>query len=204
MKHNWILDNGHGGLVDGEYTTCPDFTEDPSTWHKMHIHDGKPFYEGVFNRLVVDEISLLLSIENIEHQVLVPEHIDIPLGERAYEVNDQVNQGKSCILVSIHGNAFNGMVQGYEVFAMSNASMAVGDVFAEEMNKEFPERKMRWGSGRKTKYKNLFLLRETNCRAVLTENFFFDNPDDCNLMSSKEGIHRIAKAHVEAIKRIEG
>ena len=49
MRYNWLLDNGHGGILDGVYTTAP---------NKMHIFDdGLTVYEGDFNRKIVERIA---------------------------------------------------------------------------------------------------------------------------------------------------
>ena len=39
--------------------------------------------------------------------------------------------------------------------------------------------------------------------ALLTENFFFDNPEQAKIMMSEEGQKKIAQAHINAILRIE-
>ena len=51
---------------------------------------------------------------------------------------------------------------------------------------------------------DFYILRNTKCPAVLTENFFMDNPVDCKLMLSDDGRQRIAEAHYWAIRKIAG
>ena len=203
----FILDNGHGGIVNRKYTTCPNYTNNPKTWHKMHIHYGKPIYEGVFNREVVKAIADMCIEEAIDFHVLVPEDEDISLTERVRRVNEIVKEEDvECILVSIHGNAFNSIAMGFEVFTTKGDTPAdpIAEVFAEEMESKFPEKVMRWDltDGYKDKEANFKILRETSCPAILTENFFFDSPVDARVMMSKEGINRIAEAHVKAMLRI--
>jgi N-acetylmuramoyl-L-alanine amidase len=74
------------------------------------------------------------------------------------------------------------------------------------MKKEFPEMNMRpdYSDGDPDKEEDFYVIRHTVMPAVLTENFFMDrlNPD-CELMMSKDGVKRIASAHVKAIKKIE-
>ena len=38
--------------------------------------------------------------------------------------------------------------------------------------------------------------------AILTENLFYDNPEDIEVMKSEKGIEILAKIHIEAIKEI--
>jgi N-acetylmuramoyl-L-alanine amidase len=46
---------------------------------------------------------------------------------------------------------------------------------------------------------NFYVLKHTNCPAVLTENFFQDNKDDVDYLLSDEGFHAIVRTHVEGI-----
>ena len=47
--------------------------------------------------------------------------------------------------------------------------------------------------------KNFYLLRNTYAAAVLTENLFYDNPDDLAFLESEEGQKAIVALHVEGI-----
>ena len=49
---------------------------------------------------------------------------------------------------------------------------------------------------------NFYVLKHTVMPAVLTENLFYDNPEDCEIMKSEAGLDAIAKIHVEAIKEV--
>ena len=44
-----------------------------------------------------------------------------------------------------------------------------------------------------------YLLRHTNCPAVLTENLFMDNPADCAFLLSEEGQQSLVDLHVDGI-----
>ena len=46
---------------------------------------------------------------------------------------------------------------------------------------------------------DLYVLNNTNCPAVLTENLFQDNKKDVDYLLSGAGIHNIARLHVEGI-----
>lgn len=206
---NWILDAGHGGIdEDGRYTTCPNYDPfDETTWHKMHIHGGKPIFEGEFNRRVVDAIAAKLVNESVNFILLTPDCEDVNLEERVKEANSFYKTDKSCIFVSVHGNAFNTSAKGFEVFTSKGEtrSDAIAEIFAVEMAKMFPSKVMRWDLTDKDKDKeaNFYVLKNTDMPALLTENFFFDNPEDAKLMMSDEGVDRIAQAHVNAILKIE-
>lgn len=209
MKYHWLLDNGHGGVDDsGNYTTCENYVKnDPTTWYKMHIHSGVPIYEGEFNRRVVDEIATQLWSLGIDYTLINPEVDDISLKERVNRVNSFHKRDKRCILVSVHGNAFNGTAKGFEVFTSKGqtGSDSIADIFAVKMSLMFPKKVMRWDLSDKDKDKeaNFYILKNTSCPAILTENFFFDNKEDAALMMSDEGVKQIAQAHVNAIINIE-
>jgi N-acetylmuramoyl-L-alanine amidase len=47
---------------------------------------------------------------------------------------------------------------------------------------------------------NFYVLRNTNCAACLSENFFQDNRSDVAFLLSEEGKDAIVRTHVEAIK----
>ena len=204
----FLLDNGHGGVLNGTYLTCPNY--DPkksSTWHKMWIHDGVPIYEGEFNRLLVDEIFKQSRDYDFDLVNLVPEVEDVSLKERVNRANSYYETiTKDCIFVSIHGNAFNTSATGIEVFTSKGetASDPIAEVIAISLSKWFPNQAMRWdlSDGDKDKEANFYVLKNTDCPAVLTENMFFDNPKDAEIMMSGEGVVKLAKAYVEAFNKI--
>jgi N-acetylmuramoyl-L-alanine amidase len=208
MRYHYLLDNGHGGVINGIYTTCPNYNpKDPKTFRKMYIHNGVPIYEGEFNRIIVGLIAKELKKLGIKFSLITPELQDIPLQDRVKRANDYYNQDKNCIFVSVHGNAANTQAKGFEVFSSigQTRSDAVAEVFATEMEKAFPGRTMRWDLSDKDKDKesDFYVLSKTNMPAILTENFFMDNLEDAKIMMSKEGQERIAQAHVSAILKIE-
>lgn len=205
----FLLDNGHGGVTkEGVYTTCPNWKkDDPSTWHKMWVHDDVPIYEGEFNRLLVDEIFKQSRDYDFDLVNLVPEVEDVSLRERVNRANSYYETiTKDCIFVSIHGNAFNTSATGIEVFTSKGETESdpIAEVIAISLGKWFPSQAMRWdlSDGDKDKEANFYVLKNTDCPAVLTENLFFDNPSDAEIMMSEEGVVKLAKAYVEAFNKI--
>ncbi|MCP4501287.1 MAG: N-acetylmuramoyl-L-alanine amidase [Deltaproteobacteria bacterium] len=194
---HWIIDNGHGGIVGGKYVTAP---------AKMHtFEDGFKVYEGVFNRSVVAKLAYMLTTEGIPFTLCVPENNDVSLTERKRRTNEiNINKGGNTVFVSVHGNAGGGT--GFEVFTTRGETKAdpIATVFFNELQKEFPGKRMRPDvtDGDVDKEANFTVLM---CKppAVLTENLFFDNRADAELMMSDDGQNRIAAAHFEAIKMID-
>lgn len=209
-KYLWLLDNGHGGLINDNgkeiYTTAPNHTNNPNTWKKMYIHeDGTKIYEGDFNRKVVDKLTKMLIHEQITYKLICPELEDISLGERVRRADELHRIHKNCIFVSVHGNAGKGT--GFEVFTSvgQTKSDEIAEVFIKEMEKIFPNKTKRvdLSDGDQDKEAQFYVLRKTDCPAILTENFFMDRLDDCKLMLSDEGQMKIAQAHFNAILKVE-
>lgn len=193
---HWIIDNGHGGMINGKYVTAP---------AKMYTFpDGFKVCEGVFNRSVVAKLAYMLTTEGIPFSLCVPENKDISLTERKRRTNEiNLNRGGNTIFLSVHGNAGGGT--GFEVFTTRGETKSdpIAAVFFDELRKEFPGKRMRSDitDGDVDKEANFTVLM---CQppAVLTENLFFDNRSDAELMMSDDGQNRISKAHFEAIKKI--
>lgn len=195
-----LLDAGHGGIINGKYTTAP---------KKMYKHgDDFVFYEGVFNREVVVKIKDMLKLDNISFIDIVSTNEDISLEERVNRANDLYKSYKrkyKILYISVHGNAGGGT--GLELYTSRGETKSdkYGQIIGEQMIKTFPDEKFRpdFIDGDLDKESNFYVLKHTYCPAVLTENFFFDRFKDALLMQSKIGQKNIAKAHVKAIKIFE-
>lgn len=196
-KYLWLLDNGHGGIIDGLYQTSGKRSE---RWS-----DGSILYEGEFNRSIVNRLTEKLAQERINYVNIAPEHEDISLNERVKRANAFHEQSK-CIFVSVHSNAGGG--RGYEIFTSKGQTKSddVATIFFNNFKQEFTEAKMRQDSydGDVDKEANFYVLKNTRMPAVLSENFFMDNEHECKTyLMTPNGRDRIAKAHFDAIREIE-
>ena len=184
-----ILDNGHGKETPGKRSPV---------WG-----DGKQLFEWEFNRAIVNGIIEKLKELGIPFYNLVPEDIDIPLGDRCRRANTLYKKDRNCVLISIHANAGGGT--GWECWTSvgQTKSDEYATIMCEQFKKDFPDQRMRFASAAKfDKESNFYILKNTNCPAVLTENFFMDTEKDCRFIMSEEGREKIINAHVEAIKII--
>lgn len=193
MKKTILIDNGHGGVIGGV----------PQTSGKRSPDFGKGIlYEGVTNRLIAKKLIALLQTGGFPVVELVPEIIDISLGERVKRINKY--KADEAVLVSLHSNAGDEKASGWEIFTTVGKTNA--DAFATaicgEMKKAFPKAKFRTetADGDPDKEIDFFIIKKANCPAVLVENFFFTNKEDYLLLLSEEGQDKIAKAIFEAIK----
>jgi len=188
MEKVIILDNGHGIDTNGKRSPIWD--------------DGTQLFEWDFNRQIVRKIANHLRASHIPYHVLVPEENDVSLKERCVRAN---KFSKDSLLISVHGNAFNGQAHGYEVFTSEGLTKSdpISQVFFEEMKDMFPDKKMRtdYSDGYADKEARFTIITKTKMPAVLTENFFFDNEEDCKLMMSEKGQDMIALAHFNAITK---
>ena len=190
-----ILDNGHGGIIDGEYVT--EGKRSP-IWD-----DGSQLFEGVFNRKVVAGIIQHLEAFGIPYVNLVDTNEDVSLTKRVRDANKIGNS----IYISIHANAANYKASGFEVWTSPGETKSdqYATIMAEEFQKEFPDMRLRtdYSDGDVDKEAKFYVLTKTKMPAILTENFFMTNERECReILMTDEGINKIVRFHVEAIKRM--
>ena len=174
--------------------------------------DGK-FKEYKYSREVCKAVSD--TLKDMGYPVFIDVEADdlgLPqakeLATRCKIVNDLVKQHKDCIYVSIHVNAaasdgqwHNGT--GWEVYTTPGKTKA-DDLATHIFNAakyNLKDKKLRTdlSDGDPDKEANLYVLKHTNCPAVLTENFFQDNKDDVKFLLSDEGKKKIIDIHVNGI-----
>ena len=148
-----------------------------------------------------------LRKKGIDAERIVKEDTDVPLSERCRRANAIYKEtGKKAILISIHCNAVGSGVswmdaRGWSVFVSNNASAnskklaTVLCEMAESMNLQVrrPAPKQPYWE------QNLAICRDTNCPAILTENFFQDNKEDVEYLLSREGKEVITQIHIDGI-----
>ena len=197
-NYKWLLDAGHGGIVNGKYTTAPA--------KKFKFSDGFEVYEGVTNRQITSKLVNLLHNEGIDFGLVYDEHLDTPLSERVAIADRVYAKNPNSIYLSIHSNAGGG--KGFEVYTSKgqNKSDAVAHLFCtkymEHFSSRFPLRKD-LTDGDADKEEDFYVLRKTDCPALLVENLFFDNREEAEFLISEVGQMAIAQCLFEAIKECE-
>lgn len=132
------------------------------------------------------------------------------LAMRVNYVNElcRQNGANNVIYVSVHLNAAGADDQwhsgtGWEV--LTSPGKTKSDVLAtclyEAAKKNLRGIKLRTDNsdGDPDKEANLYVLTNTKCPAVLTENLFQDNKKDVEYLLSEEGRHNIVRTHIEGI-----
>ena len=191
----WIFDNGHGGIIDGVYQTAG---KRSPLWP-----DGEILYEGEFNRGIVNRLVKLCNDIGIECVNLVDTQKDVPLSDRTTSANNIANAtDKPCIYVSIHANGFSDeTANGWSVYTSEGKTKSdeIAKILLNKATAEFPGEYMRGA-----KESNFYVLRNTSMPAILSENFFMTNSDNCHkYLLSESGRDRIAKIHLQMIEQIE-
>lgn len=168
--------------------------------------DGR-FLEYLFNRQVADLVMERLQARGIDAALVVTETNDITLRTRVMRVNkvcDREGSG-NVLLLSIHANAAGSgrewmNATGWECYTTpgKTGSDALAECMYTSFAMMFPSKKMRrdLSDGDSDKESSLYLLTKTKCPAVLLENFFFDNRDECAWLLQPATRERIAAAIV--------
>ena len=171
--------------------------------------DGS-FLEYLWNRQIADLVIARLVTRGVDASLVVTETNDIPLRTRVMRVNKFCDQlGKdNVILVSIHSNAAgNGSAwmnaKGWSCYTSpgKTGSDEFAECFYDAFSRAFPERRMRRDltDGDSDYEENFYILAKTKCRAVLLENFFYDNREECAWLQLRTTKERIADAIVSGL-----
>jgi N-acetylmuramoyl-L-alanine amidase len=188
-----LLDPGHGNNTFGKRSPL---------WS-----DGTQLFEWEFNRNIVKRINNELLRLDIKSIIIVPEAIDISLTVRCQRANKLAQKYPGSFLVSVHGNAGENPNEGtgWEIWTSpgETESDKIATILFESAKVNLAGWKMRsdMTDGDPDKESKFAMLTKTICPAVLTENLFYDNEDDCRFMLSEEGRGLIAKLHVDGIKK---
>lgn len=185
-----ILDNGHAKKTAGKCS--PD----------------KSFYEWKFNREIAIALEQKLKSDGYSvHRIVTEDIEDIPLSERVKRANNICDKygAKNCIFISIHANASGNNwsnASGSCVFVAkqsSQLSKELAQLFYAEVaqagfagNRCVPQQKY-W-------MENFYVIKNTKCPAILTENLFYTNKADLAILQSSEGKEKIVAMHEKAIK----
>lgn len=189
-----LIDNGHGENTKGKQSP-----------------DGR-LKEWKWSREIAKRLVSALLAKGVDARLLTPEDEDISITTRVNRANSicRTAGAKNVLLVSVHNNAGanGGWVNstGFSVFCSKNASenskrCARGFTklaIERDMcgNRSVPSARYwtwSWTSN------DIGILKNSNCPAVLTENFFMDNREDLEYLLSETGKQEIVELHVDAI-----
>lgn len=183
-----LIDNGHGSNTPGKCSP-----------------DGR-LKEYAYAREIAVRLEAELRKRGIDAERIVKEEIDVPLSERCRRANQY--KASDTILVSIHCNAAgNGsswmQARGWEAWTSVGQTKAdkLADCLYAAAEQHLPGMEMRkdMSDGDADKESSFYILKQTRCPAVLTENLFQDNKEDVDFLLSEEGKRAIVGLHVQGI-----
>jgi N-acetylmuramoyl-L-alanine amidase len=172
-------------------------------------HGGKDFGamgNDLHEKDVVLEIAMRIKkglSAYKDAQVLLSREKDkfLTLDERT----DIANDWRADVLISIHNNSFKDKTaKGFESFIysgnVSSGTIAFQNVLHAEIMREIGAEVEERGKRRA----NFHMLRESNMKAVLTENLFLSNASDANLLKSSSFRQKIANGHIMGVVKFLG
>ena len=171
--------------------------------------DGK-FLEYLWNRQIADLLLDRFMIMGIDASLVVTETNDISLSTRVQRVNRLCSKvgASNVILLSIHSNAAGDgskwmSAQGWSCYTSKGdtKSDVIAECLYDAFEAEFADRKIRkdMSDGDRDWEENFYVLAKSKCPAVLLENYFYDNRDECAWLLKDETKERIADAIVKGI-----
>jgi len=196
-RYMWCIDSGHGALTSGKRSPV--------------LPDGRQLLEYEFNRDISSRIFSQLDDLGVPYFNVVPEtQIGNFLTERVNRVN-RLSSALPKLFVSIHANAgpaptlqdfTDDRARGIETWHYHGSTIGrrMAAVFQRHLIAEtgFVNRHLR-----SKVTGQFFVLRATRMPAILTENGFYNNRFDLQIMLTDEFRQTIADAHVAAIMEIE-
>lgn len=187
----FLIDNGHGSNTAGKRSP-----------------DGS-LREWSYTRDIASRIVALLTEAGHKAQLVTPEAEDVALSERVRRINKEclMRGASNVVAVSIHVNAAPGddkewhNARGFCAFVCRDASVRSKHL-AQLLTNNAHEAGMkgnRWTPFCGYWTQDLYICKHTKCAAVLSENLFMDNREDCAFLLSEEGRATVARVHVDAL-----
>lgn len=205
-----LIDNGHGVNTAGKKS--PD----------------KQLLEYKYNREIAIQLVAELKAKGYDAERIVTEETDISLGERCRRVNAICNKigTANVILISVHVNAAGSggvwrSAGGWSAYTtrgvtksdaiatkLYEAAKVSLSAYAEALeagkktglydSKQRPFR-TDYQDGDADHEADFYIIKNTKCPAVLTENLFMDNKTDMAFLLSEAGRKAIVDLHVNGI-----
>ena len=204
MNNEFIvfLDAGHGGLSkSGKYVTAGKQYE-----HKSGtFHNGRHFYEGVFNRIITNRVAQKLKELGIPYKMVSHEYLDTKIEYRTAMANWYHKNYKKGIFISNHANASgSGRARGFEIYTSpgKTASDQIAEDYWQNVKDLLGNRiiyRYDTSDGDHDREARFKVLTQTVMPAILIEHLFFDNLKDAKLLMDDEIVERFAEAQVRTI-----
>ena len=187
-----ILGTAHGVNTPGKCSPDKKFRE--YRFSREVINDLKPKLEA---------LGLKVYIDITQDEVPLPPVAE--LSQRCRIVNSicAKHGTKNCVYVSIHVNAAGSggvwrTARGFAVYVARQCSEASRRLAKSLCDTAIAMAKEHYWQA------NFYVIKNTRCPAVLTENLFQDNREDVEFLMSAEGKAKIVELHRKCIKAYFG
>ncbi|MCB0628978.1 MAG: N-acetylmuramoyl-L-alanine amidase [Saprospiraceae bacterium] len=199
-----FLDAGHGSIdpKTGKYVTAPSKQYEHS---KGTFHDGRWFFEGVWNRVLTDRVAKKLDTLQINYIKVYHEYLDMSLSYRVDTANWYNKYYKKTLFISNHSNASgSGAARGFEVYTSPGTTRSdkVATAYFNNVKEIFGSKisyRQDATDGDPDREAKFYVLRNTAMSAILGEHLFFDNFEDASLLMLDETVERFAEAQLRTI-----
>ena len=190
-----LLDAGHGGMIDGVYQT---------RGKKSPVRpDGSVYYEGVNNRRIVEALKKAFDKNGIDYIDVVNSDEDVSLGERVRKANKVIGDK---LYLSIHSNAAGKFewsnAKGFGTYIYTSPSKKTLK-YADNLHQKLSENLSQYTKNRGIKQRNFYVLRKTNCPAILLELGFHTNLEETYLIESDEWSDAVCESVVDFVNSIK-
>ncbi len=203
-KFTYIIDPGHGGMVNRQYVTTGK--------RSPKFDDGSQLFEGVNNRDIAKRLVTAMEQEGIKCIDIVASEQDVALVTRVERANN-LSRTKPCVYISIHSDAAGDGSNWHQASGMSvytSVGQTKSDEFAQlvidELQDNFKDTvKWRTDSSDKDedKEENFYVLKNTNCPAILCELGFHTNKEEATKMLTADWKNKVVVSIIYAIKKFE-
>jgi N-acetylmuramoyl-L-alanine amidase len=191
MSLTWIIDNGHGGIKDGAYTTLTKHKKSPK------FSNGYVLYEGEWTRRVTAVLMNKCHMEGISVINLVPEIDDISLAVRIQRTEIKMD---NLFLLSIHMNGtdeyFTTEKSGLTTFYYRyNIGRKYAYIFQDHVGDVIGNRGI---------FEKAFkMLNKVKIPALLLECGFMNNIKDVEYLKTDIGIDELTSGIIKGMKKVE-
>ncbi len=196
-RYMWCIDHGHGSLSPGK--------------RSPQLPDGRQLIEYAFNRDITSRIFSQLDQLGVAYFNVIPEtEVGNLLTERVDRANS-LSTALPKVYLSIHGNAgpaaslasfTDDRIRGIETWYYHGSSK--GRKLAAVFQRHLVATTGMANRHLRSKVTSQFyVLRASRMPAVLTENGFYNNRFDLEIMLTDAFRQQVADAHIAAIMEIE-
>jgi N-acetylmuramoyl-L-alanine amidase len=197
-KFTYIIDPGHGTATPGK--------------RSPKVDDGSVLMEGVNNRDIARRLIIALESEDIKCIDIVASTLDVSLKTRVIRANN-LAKAKPCVYISIHSDAAGDGVNWHPASGMSvytSVGQTKSDEFAQlvidELQENFKD-SVKWRTYNsdkdEDKEEDFYVLKNTNCPAILCEFGFHTNKEEATKMLTDDWKNKIVVSIIYAIKKFE-